>query len=61
MAVGVDASGGYGIGFGRLMDAAEAYGADHGFGLVLDVADHNQDAIAFTCSFACAYVMRSSW
>ncbi|HTT31127.1 MAG TPA: GNAT family N-acetyltransferase [Solirubrobacteraceae bacterium] len=30
-----------------LMDAAEGYGADHGLRLVLDVADHNADAIAF--------------
>ena len=30
-----------------LMDAAEGYGADHGLRLVLDVADHNHDAIAF--------------
>ena len=30
-----------------LMDAAESYGADHGLRLVLDVADHNADAIAF--------------
>jgi len=30
-----------------LMDAAEGYGADHGLRLVLDVADHNEDAIAF--------------
>ena len=30
-----------------LMDAAEDYGADHGLRLVLDVADHNKDAIAF--------------
>lgn len=28
------------------MDAAEAYGADHGLRLILDVADHNEDAIA---------------
>jgi GNAT superfamily N-acetyltransferase len=30
-----------------LMDAAEAYTADQGLRLVLDVADHNEDAIAF--------------
>jgi GNAT superfamily N-acetyltransferase len=30
-----------------LMDAAEGYGADHGLRLVLDVADHNREAIAF--------------
>lgn len=30
-----------------LMDAAEGYGADHGLRLVLDVADHNHEAIAF--------------
>ena len=30
-----------------LMDVAEGYGADHDLRLVLDVADHNLDAIAF--------------
>jgi len=30
-----------------LMDAAETYGADHDLRLVLDVAVHNEDAIAF--------------
>lgn len=32
---------------GALMDVAEAYAADHHLRLVLDVADHNHDAIAF--------------
>jgi len=32
---------------GALMDVAEGYGTDHGRRLVLDVADHNHDAIAF--------------
>jgi GNAT superfamily N-acetyltransferase len=37
---------GRGVG-SALMEAAEGYAADQGLRLVLDVADHNRDAIAF--------------